>query len=234
MHSRCDKHMIRQFLWYYAQVLVTVTPGVLQSPTAVNAVARNHYRGGTSNQGRRRHCRPATTPRPSAPIYNPARATRRGDQGRVRVRDFYQRKWWAQSCPRTRRIYDRVECSGEKLLQSGWPSARLPIGACFPQVLRTALYRSRSPVDTDDEDARQRHQLLRLRMRWSLCPGAGSTGARWVRIEGRAEQGKGARLRCLYPRSSRRQSRDPRPLRGGRSLLAERGMRRGDNFIWWG
>jgi hypothetical protein len=30
------------------------------------------------------------------------------------------------------------------------------------------------------------------------------------------------------------QSRDPRPLRGGRSLLAERGMRRGDNFIWWG
>jgi hypothetical protein len=30
------------------------------------------------------------------------------------------------------------------------------------------------------------------------------------------------------------QSQDPRLLRGGRSLLAERGMRRGDNFIRWG
>jgi hypothetical protein len=29
MHSRCDKHMICQCLWCYAQVLVTVTPGVL-------------------------------------------------------------------------------------------------------------------------------------------------------------------------------------------------------------
>jgi hypothetical protein len=29
MHSRCDKHMICQFLWCHAQVLVAVTPGVL-------------------------------------------------------------------------------------------------------------------------------------------------------------------------------------------------------------
>jgi hypothetical protein len=30
MHSRCDKHMKCQCLWCYAQVLVTVTLGVLQ------------------------------------------------------------------------------------------------------------------------------------------------------------------------------------------------------------
>jgi hypothetical protein len=30
MHSKCDKHMKCQCLWCYAQVLVTVTPGVLQ------------------------------------------------------------------------------------------------------------------------------------------------------------------------------------------------------------
>jgi hypothetical protein len=33
MHSRCNKHMIWQCLWCYAQILVTVTPGVLQFNT---------------------------------------------------------------------------------------------------------------------------------------------------------------------------------------------------------
>ena len=32
MHSRCDKHIICQWLWCHAQVLVAVTPGVLQLP----------------------------------------------------------------------------------------------------------------------------------------------------------------------------------------------------------
>jgi hypothetical protein len=35
MHSRCVKHMQCQCLWCYAQVLVTVTPGVLHSARAV-------------------------------------------------------------------------------------------------------------------------------------------------------------------------------------------------------
>jgi hypothetical protein len=32
MHSRCDKHMICWCSWWYAQILVVVTPGVLHAP----------------------------------------------------------------------------------------------------------------------------------------------------------------------------------------------------------
>jgi hypothetical protein len=55
-----------------------------------------------------------------------------------------------------------------------------------------------------------------------------------VRVEGRGEQGKGARKGAYTRGVAGGQSRDPRPLHGGRSLLAERGTRRGDNFIRWG
>jgi hypothetical protein len=52
MHSRCNKHMIWQCSWCDAQVLVTVTPGVLHggypsptSPRSLNWFWNNRFKG---------------------------------------------------------------------------------------------------------------------------------------------------------------------------------------------
>jgi hypothetical protein len=73
-----------------------------------------HQSGGARTPHDGGHGRHAHLPHPSAPNYNRARATRRGGQGEVKMRKFYHRKRWAQGCPRTRRICDGDECSGEK------------------------------------------------------------------------------------------------------------------------
>jgi hypothetical protein len=54
--------------------------------------------------------------------------------------------------------------------------------------------------------------------------------------ESKGEQSRARERGCgAYTRGvAGGQSRDPRSLRDGRSLLAEREMRRGDNFIRWG